>query len=79
MLPAWRSALSTGGFGEDGGNAYSRGAVTCFACGGLASLRFESARMTCGTQPPCCGVGTLEHVGGDFARDAWGASEEICL
>jgi hypothetical protein len=29
-------------------------------------------RMTCGTQPPCRRVGTLEHVGGDFARDAWG-------
>ena len=35
--------------------------------------------MTCGTWPPRRGVGTLEHVGGDFARDAWGASEEICL
>jgi hypothetical protein len=53
------------------GNAYNRGAVTCFACGGLPSLRFGSARMTCGTQPPCRRVGTLEHVGGDFARDAW--------
>jgi hypothetical protein len=29
--------------------------------------------MTCGTRPPCRGVGTLEHVGGNFARDAWGA------
>jgi hypothetical protein len=28
---------------------------------------------------PCRWVGTLEHVGGDFVRDAWGASEEICL
>jgi hypothetical protein len=28
---------------------------------------------------PCRRVGTLEHVGGDFARDAWGASEEVYL
>jgi hypothetical protein len=35
-------------------------------------FRFGSARMTCGTQPPCQRVRTLEHVGGDFARDAWG-------
>jgi hypothetical protein len=28
--------------------------------------------MTCGTQPPCRRGRTLEHVGGDFARDAWG-------
>jgi hypothetical protein len=34
---------------------------------------------TCGTQPPCREAGTLELVSGDFARDAWGASEEICL
>jgi hypothetical protein len=38
----------------------------------LPSSRFGSARMTCGTQPPCRGVVTLEHVGGDFARDGWG-------
>jgi hypothetical protein len=35
-------------------------------------FRFGSARMTCGTQPPHRRVRTLEHVGGDFARDAWG-------
>jgi hypothetical protein len=54
------------------GNAYNCGAVTCFACSGLHSSRFGSARMTFGTQPSCRGVGTLEHVGGDFARGAWG-------
>jgi hypothetical protein len=42
-------------------------------------FRFGSARMTCGTQPPRRRVRTLERVGGDFARDAWGASEEVCL
>jgi hypothetical protein len=35
--------------------------------------------MTCGTQPSCRRVGTLEHVGGDFARDAWDASGESRL
>jgi hypothetical protein len=33
---------------------------------------FRSARMTCGTQPPRRRVGTLELVGGDFARVALG-------
>jgi hypothetical protein len=28
--------------------------------------------MTCGAWPPCHKVGTLVHVGGDFARDASG-------
>jgi hypothetical protein len=42
-------------------------------------FRFGSARMTCGTQPLRRRVRILEHVGGDFARDTWGASEEICL
>jgi hypothetical protein len=32
--------------------------------------------MTCGTQPPRRRVRTLGHVGGDSARDAWGASVE---
>jgi hypothetical protein len=35
--------------------------------------------MTCGTQPPRRRVRTLERVSGDFARDPWGASEEVCL
>jgi hypothetical protein len=33
---------------------------------------FRSARMTCRTQPPRRRVGTLELVGGDFTRVAWG-------
>jgi hypothetical protein len=45
-------------------SAYNRGAVTCFACGGLPSSRFGSARMTCGTQPLCHRGRALEHVGG---------------
>jgi hypothetical protein len=40
---------------------------------------FWSARMTCGTQPPRRRVGTLELVGGDFARGAWNASGESHL
>jgi hypothetical protein len=35
-------------------------------------FRFGSACMTCGSQPPCRRGRTLEHVGGDFARYAWG-------
>jgi hypothetical protein len=42
-------------------------------------FRFGSARMPCGAQPPRRRVRTLERVGGDFARDAWGANEEIFL
>jgi hypothetical protein len=54
------------------GDAYNHGAVTCFACRGFGFFCFRSARMTCGTQPPRRRVGTLELVGGDFARVAWG-------
>jgi hypothetical protein len=61
------------------GNAYNRGAVTCFVCGDLASSVSGQLRLTRGTRPPRWRVRTLERVGGDFARDAWGASEEICL
>jgi hypothetical protein len=35
--------------------------------------------MTCGTQPPCRKVGTLEHVGETSPVTLGGASEEICL
>jgi hypothetical protein len=53
-------------------SACNRGAVACLACGGSPSSRFGSARMTCGTQPPCRRGRTLEYVSGDFARDAKG-------
>jgi hypothetical protein len=66
-------------FRQEWGNTYNRGVVSCFACTGLAFFRFWSARMTCGTQPPRRRVGTLELVGGDFARDAWNASGESRL
>jgi hypothetical protein len=59
-------------FGRGRGNAHNRRAVLCLACGGLPPSRLELVLMTCGTRPPRRGVGTLEHVGGDFARDAWG-------
>jgi hypothetical protein len=71
MLLAWRSALSTAGFGEDE-RALTRGVVACFMCGGLPYPRFGSVCMTCETLPLCCRVETLERVGGDFARDALG-------
>jgi hypothetical protein len=50
----------------------NREAVACLACCGSPSSRFGSARMTCGTQPPCLRGRTLEYVSGDFARDAKG-------
>jgi hypothetical protein len=53
-------------------SAYNRGTVTCLARGGSPSSCFGSARMTCGSQPPCRGGRTLEVVSGDFARDAKG-------
>jgi hypothetical protein len=41
-------------------------------CGAVARFFFGSVCMTCGAWPPCHKVGTLVHVGGDFARDASG-------
>jgi hypothetical protein len=52
--------------------AHNRGAVARSLCGGSPSSFFESVCMTCGAWPPCHTVGTLVHVGGDFARDASG-------
>ena len=42
-------------------------------CGAVARSFFGSVCMTCGVWPPCHKVGTLVHVGGDFAHDASGA------
>jgi hypothetical protein len=53
-------------------SACNRGTFTCLVCGDSPSSRFGSARMTCGTQPSCRRGRTLEHVSGDFARDARG-------
>jgi hypothetical protein len=47
-------------------------AVACSLRGGSPSLRFGSASLTRGAWPPRHRVGTLEYVGGDFARDASG-------
>jgi hypothetical protein len=60
-------------------SAYNRGAVACLARGGSPSSRFGSARMTWGSQPPGRRGRTLERFDEDFARDARGASEEVCL
>jgi hypothetical protein len=59
-----RFAFLTAGYPENGG-AHNRGVV--------ARSFFRSVRMMCGAWPPCHKVGTLVHVGGDFARDASGA------
>jgi hypothetical protein len=53
-------------------SACNRGTVTCLACGGSPSSCFGSARMMCGSQPPCRRGRTLENVSGDFTRDAKG-------
>jgi hypothetical protein len=53
-------------------SACNHGMVTCLACGGSPSLCFGSARMMCGSQPPCRSGRTLEDVSGDLARDAEG-------
>jgi hypothetical protein len=59
-----RFAFLTAGCPENGG-AHNREVV--------ARSFFGSVCMTCGAWPPCHKVGTLVHVGGDFARDASGA------
>jgi hypothetical protein len=72
MLPAWRLALSSAGSGEDDETLITVGRFHALRAA-VCLLRVSGQLlMTCGTQPPCRGVGTLEHVGGDFARDAWG-------
>jgi hypothetical protein len=58
-----RFAFLTAGCPENEG-ACNRGAV--------ARSFFGSVCMTCGAWPPCHKVGTLVHVGGDFACDASG-------
>jgi hypothetical protein len=57
-------AFLTAGCPENGGEHNSGVVVRSF---------FGSVCMTCGAWPPCHKVGTLVHVGGDFARDASGA------
>jgi hypothetical protein len=64
MPLAWRFAFLTVGCPKNEG-AYYRVVV--------ARSFFGSVCMTCGAWPPCHKVGTLVHVGGDFARDAWGS------
>jgi hypothetical protein len=59
-----RFAFLTPGCPENGG-AHNREVV--------ARSFFGSVCMTCGVWPPCHKVGTLVHVGGDFACDASGA------
>jgi hypothetical protein len=71
-LPAWRFALLTAGFGEDGGMLITAGRLHASRAAVCLLHVFGSALMTCGTQPPCHRVRTLEHIGGGFARDAWG-------
>jgi hypothetical protein len=69
MLPAWRSALSPAGLGEDRGVLVTAGRLHAprewrfgFFCPG-------AARMTRGAQPPCHRGRTLKRVGEDLVRD----------
>jgi hypothetical protein len=64
MPLVWQFAFLTAGCPENEG-AHNRGVV--------ARSFFGSVCMTCGAWPLCHKVGTLVHVGGDFARDASGA------
>jgi hypothetical protein len=49
------------------------------SCAAIWLLLFRVSPLDVWDPPPCRRVRTLEHVGGDFTRDAWGASEEVCL
>jgi hypothetical protein len=60
-------------------NAYNRGAVTRFVCGGLPSSHFGSARMTCGTQPRVVGWEPWSASVETLPMSPRGASEEIRL
>jgi hypothetical protein len=53
-------------------SACNRETVTCLARGGSPSSCFGSARMTCGSPPPCRRERTLEDVSGNFACYAKG-------
>jgi hypothetical protein len=64
MLLVRRFAFQTAGCPENEG---------AHNCGAVARSFFGSVCVTCGAWPPCHKVGTLMHVGGDFARDASGA------
>jgi hypothetical protein len=71
MLLVRRFAFLAAGCSENEG-AHNCGAVARPLCGGSPSSCFGSVCMTCGAWPSCHRVGTLEYVGGDFARDALG-------
>jgi hypothetical protein len=64
MLLVRRFAFQTAGCPENEG---------AHNCGAVSRSLFGSVCVTCGAWPPCHKVGTLVHVGGDFARDASGA------
>jgi hypothetical protein len=67
----WRFTFLTADCPENEG-VHNCGAVARFLRGGSPSSRFGSVSLTRGARPPCQRVGTLEYVGGDFARDALG-------
>jgi hypothetical protein len=66
----WFTFLTAGCPENEG--VHNCGAVARSLHGGSPSSRFRSVSLTRGAWPPCHMVGTLEYVGGDFARDASG-------
>jgi hypothetical protein len=78
MPPAWRSALSPVGFGENGGTLITAGRLPASRAV-VWLLPFLVSPHDVWDPAPCQRVGTLDLVGGDFARDAWNASGESRL
>jgi hypothetical protein len=66
----WFTFLTAGCLENEG--AHKCGAVARSLRGGSPSSCFGLVSLTRGAWPLCHRVGTLEYVGGDFARDASG-------
>jgi hypothetical protein len=71
MLLAWQPALSTASFGEDGEMLITVGRLHA-SCAAIWLLPFRVSSHDMWDLAPRRRVRTLERVGGDFARDAWG-------
>jgi hypothetical protein len=69
MPPAWRSALSPAGLGEDGGVLVTAGRLHAPHVA-VWLLLSGPACMTYGTQPPFHRGRTLERIGEDLVQDA---------
>jgi hypothetical protein len=70
MPPAWWSALSPAGLGEDGGMLVTAGRLHAPRARRFGFFCPGAARMTRGAQPPCRRGRTLKRVGEDLVRDS---------